>query len=135
MTQHNSRLLIVYNADSGIINALMHAVHKQVRPETYPCSLCALTYGLVSMRGRWRSFLNGLRMEKVFLHKDEFARSFPGHSIPLPAVLFSENGHPPQILVGAEHLDTMQDVDELIDVVEQKLQIERPKVAPLRAVA
>ena len=60
------RLLVVYNADSGILNALGHAVHKLVKPETYPCSLCAITYGAVSMRKEWKSvckrFVQNFRM-------------------------------------------------------------------------
>jgi len=135
MTQHNTRLLLVYNADSGILNALAHAVHKAVWPDSYPCSLCAITYGAVSMRGRWRSFLNNLQMEKVFHHRDDFVAAYPGHHFALPAILISDFGQAPRMLLSCEQLDGIADVDELIDAVEEKLEIERPRGPKLRAVA
>ena len=135
MTQTNTRLMIVYNADSGILNALAHAVHKAIRPSTYPCSLCALTYGAVSMRRQWRHFLSGLRMDKVFHHRDDFSRTFPGHSFALPAILISENGNPLRILVSNETLDRIHDVEQLIAVVEERLAMERGHQPILRAEA
>ncbi|MEM8724730.1 MAG: hypothetical protein AAGE86_04320 [Pseudomonadota bacterium] len=135
MTQHATRLLIVYNADSGIINALMHAVHKQVRPETYPCSLCALTYGAVSMRGEWKRFLNSLPMDVVFHHRDDFAEAYLGHDFELPAILMSEPGEELRLFIAAEELDAMTDAAELIDRVEDKLVTESLYGPRLRVVA
>ncbi|MEL6530668.1 MAG: hypothetical protein AAGK01_13295 [Pseudomonadota bacterium] len=135
MTHHNTRLLIVYNADGGIFNALAHAVHKAVRPETYPCSLCAITYGAVSMRRKWRAFLDGLRMEKVFHHRDDFAADYPDHDFTLPVILIREFGEEPRVLVSSTELDQIADVDELIEIVDEKLVVERLNGPKLRAVA
>ena len=135
MAKHRSRLLIVYNADGGIFNALAHAVHKALRPGTYPCSLCAISYGAVSMRRQWRDFLNALRMEKVFHHRDDFAEAYPGHSFALPAILISDLDTSPRVLLSKEELDRIADVDELIDVMEEKLVLERLRGPRLRAVA
>ncbi len=135
MTQPSARLMLVYNADSGIINALMHAVHKQVRPETYPCSLCALTYGAVSMRGEWKSFLDSLPMDVVFHHRDDFAEAYPDQDTPLPAILVSENGKDPRELIPASELDAITDAAELIDQVEDRLVTESLYGPRLRVVA
>ena len=35
-------LVFVYNADSGVFNALADAAHKIFSPRTYACNLCAL---------------------------------------------------------------------------------------------
>ncbi len=121
MIQSAPRLLLVYNADSGIINALMHAVHKQVSPDTYPCSLCAITYGAVSMHGEWRRFLDSLQMEVVIHHKDDFEEIYPGHNIPLPAILIAERGAAPRELVPAQQLDMTADTMELMESVEEGL--------------
>ncbi len=43
-------LVFVYNANSGLLNALLDMGHKVVSPRTYPCSLCALTYGSLGLR-------------------------------------------------------------------------------------
>ena len=69
-------LLFVYNADSGILNLLKDAAHKLLKPSTYPCSLCALTYGAVSEKSAWRKFRNHDERNMRFLHKDEFETEF-----------------------------------------------------------
>ena len=81
MNHPSPSLLLVYNADSGIINALMDAVHKQLSPETLPCSLCAITYGAVSMHVEWRRFLDSLPIEVAIRYKDDFEAAYPGHDI------------------------------------------------------
>ena len=121
MSSFAARLILVYNADSGLLNAVKDAVWKVVRPATYPCSLCALTYGWVSMHGRWRRFLGQLPQAKVFHHRDDFALAFPGLAIPLPAILLAEGEAPPQVLVSAAELDAMPDCDELIALVAARL--------------
>jgi hypothetical protein len=115
------RLILVYNADSGWLNAVKDAVWKVVRPATYPCSLCALTYGWVSMHGRWRRFLDGLPQAKVFHHKDDFAAAFPQMEVTLPAILLAEGDAPPRVLVSAAELDALADLPGLITLVEARL--------------
>jgi hypothetical protein len=121
MTSDPPRLILVYNADSGWLNAVKDAVWKVVRPASYPCSLCALTYGWVAMHGRWRQFLDGLPQAKVFHHKDDFAAAFPGLAIALPAILLAEKGAPPRVLVSAAELDALGDLPALIALVEARL--------------
>lgn len=50
MITTTTTLIFVYNAKSGLISAFGDMVHKIVSPATYPCSLCALTYGAVCAR-------------------------------------------------------------------------------------
>ena len=65
-------LIFVYNADSGILNALKDGVIKIVSPSSYQCRLCGLTFGTATMKSEWRSFIDSLGLEVSFLHKDEF---------------------------------------------------------------
>ncbi|WP_086606531.1 hypothetical protein [Erythrobacter donghaensis] len=125
MNPANARLILVYNADSGLLNAVKDAVWKVVRPATYPCSLCALTYGWVSMHGAWRAFLETQPLAKVFHHKDDFAAAFPGLAISLPAILVAEGEGAPQVLVSAQELDALSDLEALIALVSQRL--DRPQ--------
>ncbi len=122
MNRAASRLILVYNADSGLLNAAKDAMWKVMRPATYPCSLCALTYGWVSMRRRWRRFLAGLPQAKVFHHRDDFARAFPGQDVPLPAILLAEGEGGPQVLVSATELDALPDLAALIALVAARLE-------------
>jgi hypothetical protein len=48
------RLLFVYNADGGLLPGLKDMFHKILSPGTYPCSLCAVTYGATAMRPEWK---------------------------------------------------------------------------------
>jgi hypothetical protein len=121
MNRSAARLILVYNADNGLLNAVKDAVWKVVRPATYPCSLCALTYGWVSMHGRWRRFLGQLPQTKVFHHRDDFALAFPGLQVALPAILLAEGEAPPQVLVSAAELDALPDPEALIALVAARL--------------
>jgi hypothetical protein len=116
-----SRLILVYNADSGLLNMVKDALWKVVRPATYPCSLCALTYGYVSMHGRWRRFLDRLPHTKVFHHKDDFAAAFPAVDVALPVILLAGPDDAPEVLVSAAELDSLPDLEALIAVVETRL--------------
>jgi hypothetical protein len=121
MNDAASRLILVYNADSGLLNAVKDAVWKVIRPSTYPCSLCALTYGWVSMHGLWRRFLDRLPHTKVFHHKDDFAAAYPAFAVALPAILLARPGGTLEVLVSAAELDALPDLDALIALVETRL--------------
>lgn len=69
-----SRLVFVYNADSGIFNTVSDIAHKILSPQTYQCHLCELTHGYFTVRDEWLGFLDTLDIETEFLHRDEFSR-------------------------------------------------------------
>lgn len=121
MLQNTKTLLIVYNADSGMLNAVLHSIHKTVRPQTYPCSLCALTYGMVSMHGKWKGFLDSIPFDVTFHHKDDYAEAYPGAQPALPAILTREDGKAPEILVRDKELDALDTLDKLIALVKARL--------------
>lgn len=115
-------LIFVYNANGGILSALGDMVHKIVSPATYPCSLCALTYGHFSMRPEWRLFLDRLGLPTLFLYRDEFRSDLDNRNIDLPAILLgAEGGTPPQVLVNAAELDALPNLPALIALVEARL--------------
>lgn len=119
-------LLIVYNARSGVFSALADALHKAISPDTYPCSLCAVTYGAVSMRGEWRAFLDRLPGAKRFYHSDDFAAAFPGLAIRLPAILVQQGSGIPRVLVDAGELNTVTDLAALMAMVGDRLRTGAP---------
>ncbi len=47
MEDTEKALIFVYNADSGLLNAINDGILKIVSPSTYQCSLCSLTFGVV----------------------------------------------------------------------------------------
>ncbi|MCE9571517.1 MAG: hypothetical protein K8W52_00025 [Deltaproteobacteria bacterium] len=112
------RFVFVYNADGGLWNLLQDAAHKVLRPSTYPCSLCALTYGALGMKRSWARVVRSLPGEVVFLHKDETRfGAWPG---PLPAVLEVIDGAMIE-RIGAPELDALRDLDALVALVRARL--------------
>lgn len=114
-------LIFVYNANGGLLNAARDAVHKLLSPSTYPCSLCALTYGAVSKRPAWRVFLANTGMPALFLYRDEFRAELDTRDLPLPAILLGGAGPVPEVLVSAAELDGLADLDALIALLETRV--------------
>lgn len=110
------RLILIYNADGGIVQGIMDSVHKTLSPATYPCSLCAITYGAFTMDRRWRAWLKALPVPVVFYHKDDS----PYRDVALPVVLAERAGQV-ETLVTAARLNTLDSVDALIAEIEQAL--------------
>lgn len=115
------RLVIVYNANAGLLAGVMDSVHKLVSPSTYPCQLCAVTYGLTSMRAQWRAFLGTLGLEARFHHRPDFRAAFPQAAHwPLPLIAVEADGVLTE-LVSAADLAAIPDVSALIRVVQARL--------------
>jgi len=105
-------LVFVYNANAGKWNALLDTLHKVVSPNTYPCSLCAITYGKIAIEPEWEKFIKTLPITPVFLHKDEFQIQYPDNKTPLPAV-FNNHDSKLQLLISSQELNNLQ-LPELI---------------------
>lgn len=121
------RLLLVYNADEGLASMLIDGAHKILKPETYQCSLCMVSYGPVSMRRIWRKYLDTLPMEKAFYHRQDFARAYPVSDFPiiekltLPAILL-EQEQDIHILLSDQQLDQIKNVDALIAATKSEIE-------------
>ena len=109
-----NQLVFVYNADGGKWNAAKDTLHKMFSPKTYPCSLCAITYGYFSIEPLWAEFIESLPIAPLFLHKDEWKQQFPGNDNALPAVFIILNNKPTEI-ISATQLNEMQ----LPDLIER----------------
>jgi len=114
-------LIFIYNAKGGLLNAAGDAVHKLASPATYPCSLCALTYGAVSKRPAWSRFLASVGMPTLFLYRDEFRADLDTRDLPLPAILIGGAGPVPEMLVSASELDGLADLDALMALLAARL--------------
>ncbi len=125
-------LLFVYNADAGLWNAVMDSLHKLFAPKTYPCSLCAITYGLTQMKGSWKTFIEEelQDFQPTFLHKDEFTLAF-GETIleqyDLPAVFWVEQDQQVlELLIPKETMDQLS-LEALQDHLRKEIAKYRPK--------
>ena len=122
----SQKLLFIYNADSGIRNAIVDVAHKVLSPSTYSCSLCQLTHSAFSEKKVWQKFredleAKGTRLE--FLHKDEFGKKYRskfGHKFTYPIVLIEGNSGF-EILVRTQELNTLETAQGLINVVKERI--------------
>lgn len=117
----NHKLLFVYNADSGLFSQLTDYAHKIISPNTYACNLCKLTYGNLGIKKGWKEFLNSLRAEKEFLHRNEFTSRYPEFAdIHLPAVFFLNQGSL-TLLLSANVINDVKNLDELRNLLNGKI--------------
>ena len=118
-------LIFVYNADSGVFNALADLAHKIFSPQTYACNLCALTYSNTGMRKEWKQFIEDLGRSVIFLHRDELLQQYGIENANLPAI-FTLNGQKPQLWLNAEKLNACGTLAELKTLIEVTLKQTEP---------
>lgn len=115
------RLLFVYNADGGRLAGLKDLFHKILSPATYPCSLCAVTYGATSMRPEWGKFIKELPVPVEFLHRDEFVRAHPRWAQhPLPAAFAATEAGELTPFIDAPEMNAA-DLNGLMALVQARL--------------
>lgn len=116
------KLIFVYNANGGFFNVAADMAHKIFSPATYPCSLCDLTYGVLSIRPEWADFIRQSPVAFKFWHKEEFHSAHPAWSaMALPLVLADKNGQL-DLLISADELHGLQSIGELKKMVSERTQ-------------
>ncbi|WP_420321743.1 GTPase [Flagellimonas sp.] len=121
-TEKELKLVFVYNADSGVHNAILDSMRKVFSPSTYDCNLCDITFGIVSENDIWKKFREESQHEMVFLHKDEFAKMYAskfGHKFIFPIVL-AENGNELEVLISTKELNGLKTAEELVHLVKKR---------------
>ncbi|MGB5227110.1 GTPase [Eudoraea sp.] len=117
-----ARLIFVYNANSGLRNALLDGAHKALSPQTYQCNLCDLTFGLISEKETWKKFRKEEGWGMEFLHKDEFNKQYAskfGYKFEFPIVLVAVNNEL-QVFVSTKELNELENTDALIDLIKNR---------------
>ena len=105
------KLIFVYNADGGLMNTLMDIGHKAISPQTYNCSLCGLTFGILSEHKQWKQFRQTSDTEMEFLHRDEFEREY-NQSFEYPVILKQDEDL--SVAISQTELNQIKTLDELI---------------------
>ena len=114
-------LVFVYNADSGLWSALSDLIHKTLAPSTYPCDLCAITYGVGGMRRRWARFICGLDYRVQFTYRDQVEEAYAGlPEAALPCVFLIE-GEQVSEVVSAADFKELRTVEDLIERLRDAL--------------
>jgi hypothetical protein len=116
------KLMFVYNANSGKVSALLDGLHKIVRPSTYDCNLCAITFGNFNEDKIWKEFREIADAEMKFYHKDEFLKQFRSKWLPkydFPIVLTEENGAL-EVFINTQELNNLENASQLIAAIRKR---------------
>lgn len=114
-------LLFVYNVDAGLGDGVIRFFYKLLRPQSYPCGLCAVTFDTLAMKENWKRFLITLPQECRFLHRDEFLSLYelnPTDSF--PAAFGVTSSGLIQLLTSRE-LNQAQTLEQLMSLVQEIL--------------
>jgi hypothetical protein len=114
------KLILVYNANSGLFSQAADFAHKIVSPSTYRCHLCAITYGDFSMKQDWKVFISDFPVEMVFLYKDEFLDQYKVDTA-FPAVFMLTHTGIRQ-LISQQEIENCRSIEELKLLIVQKYQ-------------
>lgn len=121
-SSHLQNLIFIYNADSGLKNALIDGAHKILSPSTYECKLCEITFGAFTENTIWKKFRIESDVKMDFLHKNEFRKQYAskfGYKFTFPIVL-AESVNGLEILITTEEMNGLQDAGELIRLIKDR---------------
>ncbi len=121
MNENNDeKLIFIYNADSGLVNTVKDFWHKALRPSTYQCNLCQTTFGTFGAKKEWKSFINDLRIDSEFLHKDEFLEKYDVKDAKYPSAYILKNGNL-TLFITQEEMNKVGTLTEMEEMVSSKL--------------
>ena len=116
------KLIFIYNADSGLKNALLDSAHKILSPSTYDCKLCDITFGVFSEDKLWKKFREQANLEMEFLHKDEYKKLYAskfGNKYTFPIIL-AQVDNDLQVFVGTEEMNNLEDAESLTKIIQER---------------
>lgn len=105
-------LIFVYNADTGLANALLDTGHRVLKPQDYPCSLCMITYGPFGMKRDWKEFIAKLPYRVVFLHKNELPKNLKNELNDFPCLVL-QKAQCTTILISGDEFREIEDLNML----------------------
>lgn len=116
----NSEIIFIYNAKSGFVHGVMDLAKKTASPKTYPCKLCMVTYSGATMNKLWKQYVANLGIPAVFVHKNEFVKTYPEVSIEFPAILLKTD-KTIKMLLSADDFKDIKDLPDLMNALNDKL--------------
>ena len=125
MKDNKTELILVYNAESGFFNIIKDALHKTVSPSTYQCNLCTLTYGMLTMKSKWRNFIGKLDIPSKFLHRNEFYELLKTHphnikNARFPSI-YLHKGNRISLFITINEINQCKTLSDLTTLITKKL--------------
>jgi len=119
----NKCLIFIFNADSGAINSIKDFFHKMVKPSTYECNLCAVTFGNFGMKKEWAQYISELDEEVnvEFYHRDEFEEYYPEVTDAKYPSAYIEGSDGIEVFITQKEMNSVESVEELKKLVNSRL--------------
>lgn len=112
-----NKMILVYNANSGVGSSLMDIAHKAISPSTYSCALCSLTHGVFSAKEEWSEFINERGVEIEIMHKDEFETKYNA-KLEYPVILYADSMRP---IFTSDEIEELSSTTDLINRLNEVL--------------
>jgi hypothetical protein len=124
-------ILFVYNTHNGALQSFKdYFAGTASASGTGICPLSAITHSPVGMKKEWKRFLKDLEIPSRLLDRNEFSWEFGCLQTPYPAVVV-QDGTELTVLVGPEELKQCRDLNDLIQLLQQRLP-QVPAVQPYK---
>ncbi|HDY68254.1 MAG TPA: hypothetical protein ENH85_10740 [Candidatus Scalindua sp.] len=120
------KMIFVYNADSGFFSTVKDLAHKIVSPSTYPCNLCAITYGNFAMKKDWKEFIKKLELPVEFLHRDEFQKGCSTDIVGFPAIFIKKDSKL-NLFIAEKEINRCKNLEDLKKLLITKLKRDKLK--------
>lgn len=127
------RLIFVFSADSGTLNAVLDSAKKLLRIKG--CTLCAITHGLAGEKSEWRDCKEELGVPIDYVHRDEISEHLRGVvGDKLPCVV-ARTGEDFVFLLGPDVLERCQgsvaDLKGRLQTLSAMRRLALPEPAPV----
>ena len=128
MPRSVSRIILVYNADSGLAAMLLDAVKKATGRED--CALCDITYSPIGKRREWAACERRLGVTVEELHRDQVPASWGVGRSELPAILGRRGDDQPFVLLTRAEISACgRSIDQLERRIRERLDAANANVA------
>ncbi|HMP02802.1 MAG TPA: hypothetical protein PKD86_08825 [Gemmatales bacterium] len=113
-------MVLVYDADGGLVSGLIHSLKRLVAPDSTPCHLCKLTHGAFGMKSEWWDFLKGFNVPLIFYHRNELKKKHGITNLDLPGI-FVPKGEKLLPWVESDEINRCKDLDALKRLIERRI--------------
>jgi hypothetical protein len=108
-----NRIILVYDADSGLRAMLLDVVKKAAGKED--CALCEITYSPLGKREAWRRCEKSFGMRVEELHRDQLPPAWGISRGQLPCILLRGLDGPPIMLVSKDAISACRGSVEALE--------------------
>lgn len=119
----SKEIIIIYNAQSWLRNAISDGIHKIVSPDTYPCQLCSITHWYFKEKQKRAQFLKNIPYQTHTYHKDEIDDLDAAPELPAIWIRTQNNSHDTKYkrIIEWNQRDSITTVDNLIETIQNAL--------------